>query len=97
MVPTRFTIDDAPAATARSRSSRDAAAEIARWLSWVELLLLMPTRLLGAFGWLLVPVLLLAVAPVLLLGALMLVQAPLLWVLWKLFGEGRPLGDGRDD
>lgn len=97
MVPTRFTIDDAPAATTRPRSSRDAAAEIARWLSWVELLLLMPSRLLGAFGWLLVPVLLLAVVPVLLLGALMLVQAPLLFVLWKLFDDGQPLGERRGD
>jgi hypothetical protein len=93
---TRFIIDDRAESTREPRTSAAAASHLAHWLSWTELLLLMSSRLLGAFGWLIVPLLLVAIVPVVLLGTLMLIQAPIFFVLWRAFG-GESLGDAHAD
>jgi hypothetical protein len=87
---TRFVIDDRAASTPEPRTTAAAASQLAHWLSWTELLLLMPSRLLGAVGWLIVPLVLVAVVPVVLLGTLMLIQAPIFFVLWRAFDGSRP-------
>ncbi len=98
MAATRFVIDEAPELAPRSKASfATFASHAARWLSWLELAILMPPRVLAAVGWLAIPLFLLAIVPVAVLGALMLVQAPIFFVLWKMFGRNAPSGETPDD
>jgi hypothetical protein len=66
-------------------------------LPWVELALLLPSKLLAAVGWLAIPLFVFAVVPVVLLGTLLLAQAPVFFVLWKLFGTPRSESAGFAD
>ncbi|MEX2186999.1 MAG: hypothetical protein WD875_09410 [Pirellulales bacterium] len=91
MAATRFVADEiadeiATPASRQTRSIPVAASHVARWLSWAELAVLMPSRLVAAVGWFAIPLLVLAIVPIALLGLLMLVQAPIFFVMWKLFG-----------
>jgi hypothetical protein len=106
MAATRFVIEEtggniietpATPADRQPRSLTAFASGAARWLSCVEFVLLMPSRLVVAIGWLAVPLLVLAIVPVVLLGTLMLLQAPIFFVMWKLFGGEEPSDDACGD
>jgi hypothetical protein len=63
-------------------------------LPWIELALLLPSKLLAAVGWLAIPLFVFAVVPAVLLGTLLLAQAPVFFLLWKLFGAQQSASDG---
>lgn len=95
---TRFLIEDEPN---RPFAGPTELAPIARRaasvLSWVEFALLLPSKLLGAIGWLAVPLFVFAIVPVVLLGSLVLAQAPVFFLLWKLFGPRYAAADRAGD
>jgi hypothetical protein len=95
MAATKFLIDDrqsddevspAGAGSAERSPLVGGVARVARWLSWVEWVVVIPTQIYAAIGWLAIPVLLVLAAPLVVFAVFLAVQAPVFFVLWKLFG-----------